>query len=75
MIDAFKFPWNCHTMITFVELSSHYSWQRSDYCRQVHDIIDGDFFHRGDTSTLFLKWAPSSNANSFPRHHDQFGKM
>ena len=45
-----------------------------DDCRHVRDFIDADFFRWGGIYTLFLKRAPSTNANIFSRCYAHFGK-
>ena len=42
----------------------------ADDRRHAWDFIHADFFHWGGTSTLFLKWTRSRNANTF----SHFGK-
>ena len=56
--------WSCHLIVN----------RNLDDRRYVHDFIDADFSHWEDSSTLFLKWLPSTNANIFSRCYAHFGK-
>ena len=48
--------WSCHLIV-----NSQLSHDR----RRVLDFIDADFCHWEGTSSLFLRWIPSKNANMF----------
>ena len=60
-----SFHWSCRLIV---------NRKLTDDRRHVRDFMDADFCRSGGTSTLFLEWTPSRNANIFSRFYAHSGK-